>query len=105
MNGGPHARYGGMGGPSCDSTVQWGGTADRITNPTVMALRCILDITQLRPRGPRSNTSAPPWIRGRWNVNTPRSIPITVFGRVHTNPSAVATWRTLSQGVPVPGVS
>jgi hypothetical protein len=28
-----------------------------------------------------------------------------VFGSVHTNPSAVATWRTLSQGAQLPGVS
>ncbi len=62
------------------------GTAATITNPTVMAVRCIARSSLVRPRGARSNTIAPPCIRGAWKVKSPSTSPRNVFGTVQKNP-------------------
>jgi len=78
-----------------------------MTNPIVIAVRWNLGRSQVIPRGTRSNTMAPPWILGRWNVSAPRSRPTSVFGNVQANPSNSngVTRATVPQSARAPGVS
>ena len=67
------------------------GLADRITNPTVIAVRLSRGISHVSPRGALSKIIAPSRTVGSWNVSSPSTRPISVFGDVQTNPSQAAS--------------
>ena len=87
MNRGPQAQNCWMCQRSCLSRRPLTGSADRITKPTVIAVRCRRGISHVRPRGVLSKMIAPSRTVGSWNVNRPSTRPMSVFGDVQRNPS------------------
>ena len=67
------------------------GRAATITKPTVIAVRWNAEHQPRDPARLRSKMIAPS-SRGTWNVSSPTTMPMSVFGMVQRNPSHTGIW-------------